>query len=135
MSDQHLRELERRWQETGALEDEVALFVERVRVGELTERWLWIAAHFGSDAASVAIGKPDLTPPHETVFMYPLTPISIAKRAPIFLQEQEPSFSANQQLELLKILQDQARVRWHGETEALEHIEKQIQALKDFCGG
>lgn len=35
MSDERLRELERRWKETGAVEDEAAWLVERIRVGEI----------------------------------------------------------------------------------------------------
>ncbi|MEZ6189561.1 MAG: hypothetical protein R3F62_31745 [Planctomycetota bacterium] len=35
MSDERLRELERRWKETGAGEDETAYLLERVRVGNL----------------------------------------------------------------------------------------------------
>lgn len=36
MTDSRLRELERRWKETGAAEDEAAFFRERWRTGELT---------------------------------------------------------------------------------------------------
>jgi hypothetical protein len=35
MSDQKLRDLERRWKETGNVEDEAAYLLERVRVGRL----------------------------------------------------------------------------------------------------
>ncbi len=37
MSDSKLRELERRWRETQAVEDEAAYLLERVRVGELEQ--------------------------------------------------------------------------------------------------
>jgi hypothetical protein len=36
MSDERLRELERRWKETGSVEDEAKYLAERVRVGDLT---------------------------------------------------------------------------------------------------
>jgi hypothetical protein len=38
VSDDRLRELERRWKETGAVEDEAAYLKERVRAGELSPR-------------------------------------------------------------------------------------------------
>jgi hypothetical protein len=37
MSDEQLRALERRWKETGAAQDEAALLLERVRVGDLEQ--------------------------------------------------------------------------------------------------
>lgn len=47
MSDSRLRELERRWKETGLVEDEAAFLLERVRVGELTADDLKRAAYCG----------------------------------------------------------------------------------------
>jgi hypothetical protein len=37
MSDQKLRDQERRWKETGNVEDEAAYLLERVRVGDLSQ--------------------------------------------------------------------------------------------------
>lgn len=54
MSDERLRELERRWEETGAVEDEAAYLLERVRAGELTLRRLGLAAYCGHEGARVA---------------------------------------------------------------------------------
>lgn len=54
VSDAKLRELERRWRETGAVEDEAAWLRERVRVGELTRERLFLAASCGHDGARVA---------------------------------------------------------------------------------
>ena len=47
MSDNKLRELERRWKETGSVEDEAAYLLERVRAGELTQERLELAAYCG----------------------------------------------------------------------------------------
>tara|TARA_R110002072_G_scaffold4708_2_gene32980 strand:+ start:435 stop:1190 length:756 start_codon:yes stop_codon:yes gene_type:complete len=47
VSDERLRELERRWQASGAFEDEVAWLWERVRAGELPQEHLEIAAICG----------------------------------------------------------------------------------------
>ena len=47
VSDADLRELERRWRETGCVEDEAAWLVERVRVGELEQRDLDLARCLG----------------------------------------------------------------------------------------
>ena len=44
MSDQRLRELERRWKESGSPDDEAAYLLERVRVGDLTRERLHLAA-------------------------------------------------------------------------------------------
>lgn len=57
MSDENLCELERRWKETGAVEDEAAFLLERVRVGELTQDRLELGACFGCQAASTALGR------------------------------------------------------------------------------
>ena len=58
MSDQKLRELERRWRETGSVEDEAAYLRERVRVGDLTQERLELAAYCGNQGASVALDVP-----------------------------------------------------------------------------
>lgn len=54
MSDEQLRALRRRWEQTRRVEDEAALLVERVRVGDLTSVWLRAAAHAGAPAAVLA---------------------------------------------------------------------------------
>ena len=70
MSDERLRELERRWKETGAVEDEAAYLLERVRSGDLTQGSLEMAAYCGHQAAAFAITGERITPPsslHEFV--------------------------------------------------------------------
>ena len=59
MSDQKLRELERKWKETGSVEDEAAYLRERVRVGDLTQERLELAAYCGQEAARFATDCPD----------------------------------------------------------------------------
>jgi hypothetical protein len=51
VSDKRLRELERRWKETGTVEDEATYLQERVRAGELTQEELDLAAYSGNPAA------------------------------------------------------------------------------------
>ena len=63
MSDQRLRELERRWRETGSVEDEAAYLRERVRVGDLTQERLELAAHCGHEGARRALGQEPIAPP------------------------------------------------------------------------
>ncbi|MEZ6187859.1 MAG: hypothetical protein R3F62_22970 [Planctomycetota bacterium] len=63
MSDERLRELERRWRETGAVQDEAGLLLERVRVGELEQRRVEFAAFFGHHAAELAVGRSDFAAP------------------------------------------------------------------------
>lgn len=55
MSDDRLRELERRWRTTGAPEDEGAWLSERVRAGELSPVRLHAAAALGHSAARIAL--------------------------------------------------------------------------------
>lgn len=57
MSDEHLRELERRWKETGSVEDEDAYLRERVRIGDLTQDKLELAAYLGHQAARRYLGE------------------------------------------------------------------------------
>lgn len=58
VSDQRLRELERKWRESGSVEDEAAYLRERVRVGDLTQERLELAAHCGHEGArSACAGK------------------------------------------------------------------------------
>ena len=56
VSDQRLRELERKWRETGSVEDEAAYLRERVRVGDLTQERLELAAYCGHEGAGRATG-------------------------------------------------------------------------------
>lgn len=58
MSDERLREMERRWQETGSVQDEAAYLKERVRAGELAWERLELAAYCGHAAACLATGSP-----------------------------------------------------------------------------
>jgi hypothetical protein len=51
-----LERLERRWNETGSVEEECAYLHERVRVGSLTHEWLDLAAYCGHTAARLAGG-------------------------------------------------------------------------------
>lgn len=54
MSDARLRQLERRWWQTGAVEDEAAYLAERVRVGDLDLEMLKIAGEIPYPAALLA---------------------------------------------------------------------------------
>ncbi|MCO5169192.1 MAG: hypothetical protein M9894_22850 [Planctomycetes bacterium] len=51
MSDERLRQLERRWRETGAVEDEAALLAHRLRVGSLSAGSLRLLAYLQHGAA------------------------------------------------------------------------------------
>lgn len=55
MSDARLRGLERRWRETGVMADEATFLLERLRVGELTQERLQLAAYLGYEAAKVVL--------------------------------------------------------------------------------
>ncbi len=57
MSDERLRELERRWRETGDIEDEGRVLLERVRTGTLDASRLKMAADCGYPAACAALGQ------------------------------------------------------------------------------
>lgn len=64
MSDERLRNLERRWKETGSVEDEAAFLLERVRAGDLTQERLELAAYCGLEGARAAVpGYSDPWPP------------------------------------------------------------------------
>ena len=56
MSDSKLRELERRWRETRSADDEASYLRERVRVGELSQERLDLAAYCGHEGARRAAG-------------------------------------------------------------------------------
>lgn len=51
MSDEQLRELDRRWRESGAVEDQAVLLLARLRAGHMTVRRLELAAGLGSAGA------------------------------------------------------------------------------------
>jgi hypothetical protein len=54
MPDERLRELERRWRESGAIDDEAAYLRQRVKVGELSPESVELAAFLGHPGALVA---------------------------------------------------------------------------------
>ncbi len=56
MTDSHLRELERRFKETGSVEDEAAYLLERVRAGDLEQSRLELAAVFGHEGSRAVVG-------------------------------------------------------------------------------
>lgn len=56
MSDAKLRELERLWRGTGAVDAEAAYLLERVRIGDLKRERLVLAAYCGHLAARLAVG-------------------------------------------------------------------------------
>ena len=55
MSDKRLRERERRFKETGAVEDEGSYLLERIRAGAATRRGIELAATLGDPGARAAI--------------------------------------------------------------------------------
>jgi hypothetical protein len=55
MSDEKLRQLERRWRETGSEADEAAWLRERARTGNLEPERLGLAAYLGHEPARVAV--------------------------------------------------------------------------------
>ena len=55
MTDARLRELERKWHESGSAEDEAAWLRERVRVGDSSEGRLRLAAYWGHPPALEAL--------------------------------------------------------------------------------
>lgn len=60
MSDLRLRELERRYLETGEATDEAEFLREAIRTGHLEERKLGIAADLGYRPARLVLDRPDL---------------------------------------------------------------------------
>lgn len=54
MTDTRLRQLERRWKETGSVRDEADYLLERVRVGDLDRNRLDLAAYLGHEASRLA---------------------------------------------------------------------------------
>ncbi len=63
MSDERLRELDRRWRASGTVDDEAALLAERMRAGVLTPEKLSSAALLGSRAAMLTQGDSVLIEP------------------------------------------------------------------------
>jgi hypothetical protein len=57
VSDERLRELERRWKETGSVEDEAAWLRERVRAGELAQYRVDLACFCEHAGALLAAGR------------------------------------------------------------------------------
>ncbi|MCA9646234.1 MAG: hypothetical protein KC492_36335, partial [Myxococcales bacterium] len=62
MTDSRLQQLRRAWEASGAVEDEAAYLRERVRVGELSQERLELAAYFGHLAARMQATVGDLSP-------------------------------------------------------------------------
>ncbi len=63
MSDLRVRQLQRRWEETNALEDEAAWLAERIRAGEITGPQAKLAAAVGHPAAELVTGgSPGMVP-------------------------------------------------------------------------
>lgn len=60
--DEDLRALERRWRESGALHDEVALIARRLRAGTLSQERLDLAVWLGHEAACRVAGKKPKAP-------------------------------------------------------------------------
>lgn len=58
MSDSKLRELERRWRDTGDVQDEAAWLKERVRVGDLSREVVELCALCGHEAALLVLPSP-----------------------------------------------------------------------------
>ncbi len=63
MSDERLREVERRAREPGTPDDQAAWLVERLRMGRLTRRRLEAAAHCGHEGARLVLGTKPLPAP------------------------------------------------------------------------
>lgn len=55
MGDEKLRELERRWRDSGSTEDEAAYLRERVRTGDLSHERLALLAYLGHPAALMGL--------------------------------------------------------------------------------
>lgn len=58
MGDERVRELERRWKETGALADEGAFLAECVRVGRVPRERVEVAARLGDPGSQLALSEP-----------------------------------------------------------------------------
>lgn len=63
MTDSRLRELERRFRETGAIEDEAALLLTRERTGQLQYYTVELCAYLGYEPARLAFGCKTLDDP------------------------------------------------------------------------
>lgn len=57
MTDSRLQELKRAWEASGSVDDEAAYLRERVRVGDLTQERLELAAYWGQVAARMVTGE------------------------------------------------------------------------------
>src|SRR5258706_1919609 len=60
---ERIRQLERRFQQSGTSADEAHLLVERLREGSLTRERLLVAALVGSEGAAAALGDGDRLQP------------------------------------------------------------------------
>jgi len=70
VTDSKLRELERRWKETGSVEDEARYLLERVRVGDLERERLELAAYCGHEGARWALDVPSIMDNEERLLQH-----------------------------------------------------------------
>lgn len=56
MTSTEIAQLERRWKESGSIDDEAAYLLARLQSGDLDEKWAQLAGHAGSLAARKALG-------------------------------------------------------------------------------
>lgn len=77
MSDERARELERRWRESGLVEDRAAWLRERMRSGELPPEKLQLAAALGDAAACTVLGWPERVDPFRLARI--LEPLGLAR--------------------------------------------------------
>ncbi|MEZ6188783.1 MAG: hypothetical protein R3F62_27745 [Planctomycetota bacterium] len=124
MSDETLRELERRWQATGAVEDEASYLLELVRVGALPQERLELASYCGRASAQRALGASGIPPVGEREWLLglarfgALTCVRLAvltarRHLPAWTREQpevkEPAFMLDT-LDRLQTLEDRPSV-------------------------
>lgn len=83
MSDERLRQLERRWKETGSVEDEAAFLLGRVRAGDLTDERLELAAFCGHAGARRACPQVVRNPPQDPVRLFEEVEGSWGKRVAV----------------------------------------------------
>jgi len=69
VTDSKLRELERRWKESGRVDDEAAYLLGRMRVGDLERRMLELAAYSGHHASIRAIDS-KATEEHHSIELF-----------------------------------------------------------------
>ncbi len=87
MSDEHLRELERRWRASGTVADESAFLAERMRTGQLAPEQVHTLAEMGYPAAMIVIGVTQEWPAQQrlTETLFDLGPQSFCRAILIVL--------------------------------------------------